>query len=234
MLTHSIIGHRRLIKEFFLHLVLVLVLFFHTALLAQSNFYSGILPAANLNMTLNDRFSVNAKSELRFGNLESTGSFAHLLSDLAVLGVYQINPHRRLSVGYLIRLDNEVSHRAIQQYTVVHAFGNIRLSHRIRSDQTWAKHQKPRWRLRYRVAFQVPLSGQKVNSKEPYLKVGAEMVTSIQAKANSLEARSTPALGFQFTDRNKLELGLDYRLSNVFRSELGHRMWYTTSWYLRI
>ena len=49
-------------------------------------------------------------------------------------------------------------------------YNSLSLAHRFSTDQTFRPNQKTEFRLRYRWAADLPLKGNKLNSKEFYLK----------------------------------------------------------------
>ena len=190
----------------------------------------GFLPTFNLNVKLSENWRLNTKLESRFQD-----KLSHALTDLAVVASREIGYNNKVAFGTMLRFRNmQTAQRLIQQYTFVRKYDAFRVSHRLASDQTWAKEEPLEVRVRYRVTAQIPLNGQSVNPREMYLKVGNEYLGSIELQDVDLEIRVTPTLGYEFTDQNKIEVGLDYRLSSILQSPARQRMWYSVNWFLAL
>ena len=106
------------------------------------------------------------------------------------------------------------------------------MSYRFALDQTF--DEKTEIRLRFRVATELPLNGKKVDEKEAYLKLNQEVLNNFEAGQYDTELRLIPAVGYKFTDNNKLELGFDYRLDSFLNNEPRHTAWVAVNWYLKI
>ena len=76
------------------------------------------------------------------------------------------------------------------------------------------------------------MQGNKLNPKEFYLKVNNEYLVSLQDKKWSNEVRLIPFLGYAFTDKNKVEIGIDYRVGSVGDEFLRNNFWTTINYYL--
>jgi len=190
----------------------------------------GFLPTFNLNVELSESWRLNSKLESRFQD-----KFSHALTDLAVVASREIGFNNKVAFGAMLRFRNgQTAQRVIQQFTLVRKYDAFRVSHRLASDQTWAKEEPPEVRARYRITAQIPLNGQSVNPREMYLKVGNEYLGSLELQELDLEIRLTPTLGYEFTDQNKIEVGLDYRLGSILQSSARQRMWYSVNWFLAI
>jgi hypothetical protein len=54
----------------------------------------------------------------------------------------------------------------------------------------------------------------------------------IQSSEDDLENRFTAALGFYFDDKNKFEVGLDYRTDDyLVEDRFRHRLWFKFGYY---
>ena len=123
--------------------------------------------------------------------------------------------------------------RTIQQYILGGKFIELRLAHRFAADQTFRAEGFPQFRLRYRLALEIPLNGRSVDPQEWYLKLSNEYLHLWQQQGNRWEIRWVPLLGHTFARNNKVEFGIDYRLSSPF-SELGnHSFWINVNWYVK-
>ena len=199
------------------------------------------MPEVNVNKELSHRWRLNFKLESRFlvsegqikGNTEN--QFTYLLSDLSTLGSYKVGIHSKIAAGYLLRITTSgLLHRSIQQFSFVQTLHKGRVGHRIVTDQTFARYNSPVFRFRYRLSYDTPLQGDKVDSKEFYFKASNEYINLLSHSAYDLEIRLTPSLGFAFTDHSKIEFGAEYRLKTFIRQNTRHDFWVTLSWYLNI
>ncbi len=110
---------------------------------------------------------------------------------------------------------------------------SMRLAHRFAADQTFGGGDPTEWRLRYRLGTELPLNGQEADPKELYLKINNEYLGSWQGNDSDLEIRLVPVLGYLFTDKNKLEFGLDYRIDSFLANEARQRFWGVLAWYYK-
>jgi hypothetical protein len=206
---------------------------------AQQTYLVGLLPSINLNHQLKNNWSVNYKVESRqiFSsgtfNAESRTGFDYRLIDNSLLAAKKFGLNSKISGGYLARLeDGELTHRFIQQYSVVQRLSSFRLAHRVVTDQTFAPNESPEYRLRYRLATEVPLNGQSADLQEFYLKLSNEYLGGLQSDVTSLEVRLIPMLGYIISTQHKIELGIDYRLNKPLSLGASHRFWTGVNWYI--
>lgn len=219
----------------------VLFCFLSTSLWAQGTYEVGLLPGLNINQKLNKNWRLNYKIESRISG--AAGRFSepfesdpkHVVTDVAALASTKVGLNNTLAAGYLLRLEkNSVSHRTIQQYTLVRSYNAFRLAHRFSTDQTFSNVEASEFRLRYRLSFDIPLNGQEVDDQEFYLKLNNEYLNSIQGGTYDLEIRLVPSLGYAFNDTNKVELGVDYRLSDFLSGPAENTFWLPLTWYISL
>jgi hypothetical protein len=222
-------------------LLFFLFLLTSTFTYGQVSYRLGAMPAINLNKGLKRDWDLNLKWESRQSILsgqpgESAQSrLAYQLSDLSLLGAKKVGLSEKVAFGMLFRIrEEEVLFRSIQQFILVRSYGSFRLAHRLAADQTFGKNTPTEYRLRYRIATELPLSGATVNIRELYFKANHEYLLSLQKNTFDLEARLVPHLGYVLTDRNKLELGLDYRLDGFLQQATRHTAWIRLNWYLKL
>ncbi|HNR08258.1 MAG TPA: DUF2490 domain-containing protein [Saprospiraceae bacterium] len=208
---------------------------------AQSTYRIGGLPSLNLNLKLNNDWSLNTKLESRqqFRSGEWNGKaidqYEYLLTDLSLIAAKKIGLNSRLAGGYLVRSgEGEWFHRFIQQFVVVQKLSGFRLAHRILSDQTFSKHEKPGFRFRYRISSEIPLNGESVDEGELYLKINNEYINSLQAMEYDLEIRLTPLLGYDITESFKIETGPDYRINSFINGNTRHSIWMMLNFFIEI
>lgn len=210
--------------------------------IAQSSFRVGALPGVNINGKITGDWRINFRTESRFflaeGGQEfpTNADFFFDLSDFAAVVSRKISAHQTAGVGYLLRLrsNGTVNHRFIQQFTILKKYDTWRLAHRISTDQTSGPTGPWTFRLRYRLAGEWALNGLEVDPKEWYLKLNHEYLGSIEGREADLELRVVPAVGYAFTDANKLECGLDYRVSNWIQGQSRHVYWLAISWFVSL
>lgn len=224
------------------YLIFVLVLMqLPFSVSAQSTYQFGALPSLNLNKKLKNDWSLNTKLESRqlFQRGEINGTtdkeYNYVLTDLSLIAAKKVGLNSRIAGGYLIRFEEgEIFHRLIQQYVIVQKLSGLRLAHRIMSDQTFSKIEKPEIRFRYRITSEIPLNGESVDPGEFYLKLNNEYINSFQAKEYDLEIRLIPLLGYDITDNFKIESGLDYRVNSFLNNSTRHSYWMTFNLFIEI
>lgn len=208
---------------------------------AQSTYQLGGLPSLNLNTKLKNDWSLNTKIESRqlFQRGEINGNaekeYKYVLTDFSVITAKKVGLNSRIAGGYLIRFrGGELYHRLIQQYVIVQKMSGFRLAHRVLSDQTFAKIEKPEIRFRYRITSEIPLNGESVDPNEFYVKLNNEFINSFQALEYDLEIRLIPLLGYDITDNFKIESGLDYRVNSFLNNSTKHGYWMTINLFIDI
>ena len=166
---------------------------------------------------------------------ETDSGFDYVLSDFSLLGAKKMGLSNSLAAGYLIRFRaDQTIHRAIQQFSIVQRHNRFRMAHRFVTDQTFETGKSPQFRLRYRITAELPLNGEMTDPGEFYLKINNEYLNSLQNSSYDLELRLIPQLGFYFSDTNKLEAGLDYRIRGFLNEATEGFYWITLAWFIKI
>ncbi len=200
--------------------------------MAQASHQMGLLPSVNLNKKLPKDWSMNFKAESRQSLYSESFDYEYLLTDVALLAAKKIGVNTSAAGGYLIRMDAEgVRHRAIQQISFVKRYAGFRLSHRVSADQTFGKDDAPEYRLRYRLSPEIPLQGLSLDPKEFFLKLSNEYLGSMQHDDLDLEIRLAAFIGYALSPKQKLELGLDYRLDSFIHGQARNRYWIGLNFY---
>ncbi|WP_375563085.1 DUF2490 domain-containing protein [Bernardetia sp. OM2101] len=224
-------------------IILVVGLFFSILFssLAQSTYTIGVLPSFTLTKKLNPNWKISTNAQVRFsayqGEFSNSEMFQtnvdYVLTDISILVNRKVSLNTSLAVGYLTRFRNNEHHnRLFQQFIISQKYNSLGIVHRFSTDQTFRPNQKTEFRGRYRLAFDRPLKGNKLNPKEFYLKVNNEYLISLQNQEWNNEIRLIPFLGFAFTDKNKLEMGIDYRISSLGDEFLKNNFWWSLNYYL--
>lgn len=224
------------------YLVFILLLCqYSNTVFAQSTFQMGGLPSLNFNIKLKNDWSLNSKIESRllFQRGEINGdvdkNFNYVLTDFSLIGAKKIGLNSRIAGGYLIRFKEGVlNHRFIQQYVIVQKLSGFRLAHRFLCDQTFSASEEPEFRLRYRITSELPLNGESVDPGEYYLKINNEYINSLQAMEYDLEIRLIPLIGYDISERFKIETGLDYRVNSFLTNNTRHSYWMTLNFFIEI
>jgi hypothetical protein len=209
---------------------------------SQGSYQAGLLPAFNLNKKLPKQWSANLKIESRQSLAEGIfgandqAEYEYLLTDFTLIAAKKVGLKHTLAGGYTLRWQgDEFVHRSIQQFFFIQNFPDFRLAHRLSTDQTFSPTDPVAFRLRYRAAMEVALAGQSVDPREFYLKINHEYLGLLQDQNFDLEVRLVPFLGYKFTDRNKLEVGLDYRVDSFIGGNGSRsRFWASVNWFLVI
>lgn len=219
-------------------LALVLFCFLAQQTAAQSDFTFGLLPAINLNKKLARdirlNFKIESRQALKQGFFQDNNplQYNYTLTDLSFLTAKKIGIHEHVAFGYLIRFkENEVIHRTIQQFIFSKKNNGLRLAHRVATDQTYSSSEETTFRLRYRIATEIPLNGDTVDPTEWYIKLNHEYLQSLQNGKYDLETRLIPFFGYMLSPKHKVEVGLDYRLNNFLSGTPSHRFWTSFNWY---
>lgn len=208
---------------------------------AQSSFQTGLLPSINFNKGISEDWSLNFKIESRqllkdgFFRNKNEFDYDYLLTDFTTITSKKIGLNNAISFGYTLRVaDKDLVHRFIQQITLTKRYSSMRLGHRFSTDQTFAHDRSVQFRVRYRLTAELPLNGQSVDPKEFYIKINNEYLNVFQNKDYDLELRLVPLLGYNFNDNNKLETGLDYRLSSFIHTGSRSSFWLSINWFIKI
>ncbi len=208
-------------------------LLWSVAVFSQVDSEFGILPKFNISSKINSKLKWVNSIEAREKIYDQDFLFEHVLLDLSTSVSYKTNLNERLNLGYILRFEEgEVIHRLFQQYNIIQKINTLKLGHRIGFEQHFPENEASFYRLRYRITAQKPLNGEQVDENEFYIKVGNEYVWNISTE--DIEARLSPYLGYKINKHNKLEIGTEYRISNVLDALNKHRFWLRTTWYISL
>lgn len=221
-------------------LVLNICLLITLACHGQSNSYQlGILPAINFNKKFENNWRVHTKTESRqrikqgLFNERNDFQYEYMLTDFTFIVSKRTGFNNYLANGYTLRLQHDkIIHRWLQQFTMIKKYPHFKLAHRIATDFTFEEQEKVAFRLRYRVATAFPLNGQSTDAHEYYFKFNHEYLNSFQGTTYDLEIRCIPLLGYKFSDINKLESGLDYRVRSFIDGHPNHHFWIKINWFV--
>ena len=217
-------------KRFFPILILLLTLALTG--MSQNNVQMGLLPSLNVSKKLPKDWSLHAKAESRQQLYRGDFDYAYLNTDISLIAGRKVSLKTSLAAGYLVRVEPDaVSHRAIQQLTIVNRYSGFRLSHRFSADQTFQRDEATEFRFRYRISSEFALQGQSVDPGEYFFKLNNEYLYSIQGKADDVEIRLGAFVGYSLKPETKIELGIDYRADSFIDSSSRHRLWFAVNFY---
>lgn len=158
----------------------------------------------------------NIHNEVQYRNYDAIGDLEQLLLRTGVgYNLSENNHNLLLGYGYILsqnysadtedKLDvNE--HRIFQQFTSKQKIGNVSLSHRYRFEQRFVESDF-KMRLRYFLAFKVPILKTETSPTKLYLSAYNEVFLNTESEV---------------FDRNRVYGGLGYQLNNNVRIEAGY------------
>lgn len=197
----------------------------------------GILPKSNLSLKLNKNLRAVASVESRqYFYEKNTFDYRYVLTDFQIFLSYKLSPGKSLNSGFIIRTENERTlYRLSQQYSVVKKYNAFRQGHRFGLDVTWGGGTDVVSRMRYRLTYEKPLSGERVDPSEMYIKLGNEVLFIIaEDPVFNLEYRLLPNIGYEINYNHKIEGGLDIRIRDIISEGPAFRMFFAFTWYVNI
>ncbi len=208
-------------------------------LIAQTSFTSGLLPKIVISKKLSDHtklvHSIESRQQLWEHQPNDNYSYDYLLTDFTTILSFKLSSDKVFNTGYLLRIEgDQFIHRSIFQYSIAQQLESMRVAHRFVTDQTFSTKESPEFRLRYRFTIELPFNGYRVDPGEFYLKVNNEYLGSYQSSNTDLEIRIIPFIGYEVDAKSKIEIGPDYRLSQLFESGTKNRLWFSINYYYAI
>ena len=219
---------------------ILLILGYSSCTLAQSNNTIGFLPKITLSNEIHQKIklvnSLESRQSFYNDHLNPENQYQYILTDITNILSFRAGNGIKLNLGYLFRIrEGEVFHRSIQQLTFITTSEGIRLAHRIATDQTFNANRLPLFRLRYRITLEKPLNGLRVDNREFYLKINNEYLGSLMGSKSDVEIRVVPFVGYELNKKNKVEIGMDYRIDDFINSKgSDHAIWLAVNWYISI
>ncbi len=226
-------------NKFLIPFILAMITVFQVK--SQTSYNSGLIPVLNFNKSISERWEINTKIENQVLFQEASGAFFekgdlnHDRTELHFSGTHKLTFKSSLTGGYMVRFhDDESYHRFSQQFSTVSQLRNLVLSHRLGLDQTLKPGKSTECRLRYRFSNAIPLNGTKIDTKEGYLKFSNEYLGSLEDKQTSIEIRIKTAYGYEISQSQKAEAGIDYRFGDVGTDQSSQAMWFYMGYYLKL
>ncbi len=200
------------------------------ALFSQEDVQFGLLPKINVSTKLSENYKWVNSIESRELIYDNQWKLTHGLIDIASIVSIKLASDQSFNVGYLVRFRNGgVAHRFIQQYNIVTLADGYRLAHRLGLDQQFQSGESSIYRIRYRIIYEKPLEGNKIDVKEFYLKLGVEALHNFTKE--DLELRGLPFVGYRMSEDDKIELGFDYRRGGILSGLSSNTSWLRVTWY---
>jgi len=189
-----------------------------------------------------DRWNANLKAAVQQTFNEPTregvGSRYQInYTQVQFFGTYTLWTTTQLTGGYGFRFNDLLDRppgregRLMEQLTFLTYLGEKRLANRVRTEQRFEDGKFiNRWR--YRVAYETPLRGQRLDPGEQYLITSNELLFSFNAREQFAANRLYLGIGWYFSKERKLETGVQYRLDELGTGRPEHFLWFTTAYYL--
>ena len=157
----------------------------------------------------------NLHHEVQYRNYNAIGDLEQLLLRTGIgMNLTENNNNLLLGYGFInsqnyIGTDEKVGineHRIFQQFITKQKFSRVSIQHRYRFEQRWIEDIF-KLRFRYFLAIAVPLNTPTMMEKSWYFSTYNEIF--LNTKGNAF-------------DRNRLYVGLGYKLNNAVRFEVGY------------
>ena len=166
-------------------------------------------------------FNVNTlqRSDLaEYQSGEKPSDFRWNLNETQFFATYGLLNNKKISGGYAFQIRSSEptefhEHRFMEQFAfVTYALTGKRIANRVRLEQR-IRNSELTNRIRYRLGFDSPLNGEKLDPGEMYAIVTNEYLWSFNREEQSGENRLFAGVGWFFNQQYKLQTGLMYRLS---------------------
>ncbi|MEX0844038.1 MAG: DUF2490 domain-containing protein [Balneolaceae bacterium] len=195
-------------------------------------------PAFSYSWKQNDRLGYTAKITMfnSLQDLDNESAIRYIEPKFTF--AYSTSPRVKLGGGYYYRYASplisgyQYEHRFLEQIGFVTFIGDKRIAHRFRAEQR-VRSSSYQNRLRYRLSYDFPLEGEKLDAGEKYLILKNEMMTAFNKDAADAENRASVGLGWFVNQKQKFELGIQYRTQDIFsEGGISHLMLISTGFYL--
>lgn len=152
-------------------------------------------------------------------------------SELEMIMTKKVSQENAIGFGYLIRDEEGVfKQRLIQQFSMSKMASTFNYGHRFRFDETFQKDRDVIFRFRYRINFEKDIYTNPAKNKKTYFFAGNEYLPTLEGDDFMMEMRVFPGVGWKLNDKNKIELGLDYRMENLFTKSHAQVFLFNIAW----
>ncbi len=195
----------------------------------------------NGTVRFSDQWSLFTESQLRLWELASNPNEFFVRA----AGQYHTSDNTLLAFGYMWTTvepfddadTDSTENRLFQQFTGKHAWGRPTLEHRLRLEQRWIEESGRtdfRNRFRYRLQVTVPLRGENIQPRAPFLNFYDEVFLNVGTRGDAFDQnRLYGAYGWQFTKHANLQLGLLWQRKASARDFYRLQIFYTHNFDLR-
>lgn len=177
-------------------------------------------PTFSYSIKKSDRIGYNFKT-IGFAilnNLDNSSYFDYLETSFAFS--YSQSVRLKLGAFYIHRFvtplidDGKYEHRLAQQIGYLFFIKDNRISTRFRTEQRFRDSGLVnRWR--FRVGYDFPLIGERLDVNEPYVILSNEFLPQFNTTWHGLENRLFLGIGWLLEGKKMFETGLEYRLLNL-------------------
>jgi hypothetical protein len=180
-----------------------------------------VLPAYTIGYKFASSWQLTGKVEVNNQNIpngfESLFNVSRYTSEIGLQTFisYKLSAVSGLAVGYQWSTE---THTVLPQYSLVVYLAQLKLGNRIRNEIRFRNNEIDSYRLRYRLATQIPLNGNKLDEGEMYLKTQLEQLVRYKSEAQNYEIRTSLVAGNLVNNRNKLEYGFEFQARHSMRS----------------
>ena len=175
----------------------------------------------SLRHSLNKKYSANIQIGSR-AYLYLNEDFLYRLRQLEIkhFSTLKLDLKHSIALGLMYRnrnafedSSNEI--RTTQQFNIKSLFRTLRFGHRFRSEQRFYNNFTA-FRLRYRLALDLPLQGLKLDTGETYFVFTNEgLLSNSKINKPEIEYRLSTCLGLLLLDDLNVEFGLELRLDKI-------------------
>ncbi len=226
-------------KHFFLSLLLFLL---SAGAFAQKGIFWQWEPEFSYTWKPADRWSANVKAAVQqtFNEPVDEGQDSKYqinYTQVQFFGTYNLWTTTQFTGGYGFRFNDLLDpapgheHRLMEQITFLVYPAGKRIANRFRAEQRF-EDQSYINRLRYRIAYETPLQGSRLDPGEQYLITSNEVLFSFNAKEQFAANRLYLGIGWFLNNKRKLEAGVQYRLNEIGMGKPETAIWFTTAYYL--
>ena len=197
----------------------IILLLVGRALFGQENFTGYLEPDIALSYDVATNYSHNFSLSQRSYIYDDDFELRVRQLDIAHFSKLNIAYGQSIALGVQYRFrqifdggDNEL--RLTQQYNVTHKSGNLRIGNRLRAEQR-IRPSLTIHRFRYRLAFDLPLSGEELDVGEAYFVASTEsLLSASRGSGPEFDQRVSANIGWLVNQTINLEIGTQYRVEN--------------------
>lgn len=195
-------------------------------------------PEYSYSWRASDRLAYNLKLSMfnSLENLDNQSALQFIEPQFAFS--YSASTRLKVGGGYYYRWSTPLidgyryEHRFLQQVGFVNYIGDRRIAHRIRLEQR-IRSSSYQNRIRYRISYDFPLQGERLDPGERYLILKNELMSAFNAETADAENRLSVGLGWFFNRTQKFELGFQYRTQDIASGDgISHMFLVSTSFFM--